>query len=303
MNLQEIYQNRLNKLRENPNLLNDLSIKSSKNNNYNQIERNKVLIALYNDIKTSDYDIVNFIFIEEKELRQSNKTIDNYDVEVLYLAAYLLTKFNKTDDIWKFLDSKETDFDSSIGFDTEYLFSFGVDNVLEYLKQSDNPNKERLIELVTEDNSNPFHSQEEINEWKNYKQHYFAVFEFPIKDEVDFAFQAKEYKYLKQLLPDWLLKKNEWTENQNLTSIGIGKELNLDDFLLDSLINYNNKFQNSVRIEMHKNEIKALSKKLNRTEIKKTDNDLMDKILFWKKRKKKIKTAYNRRLARLRILW
>ena len=88
MNLQEIYQNRLNKLRENPNLLNDLSIKSSKNNNYNQIERNKVLIALYNDIKTSDYDIVNFIFIEEKELRQSNKTIDNYDVEVLYLAAY-----------------------------------------------------------------------------------------------------------------------------------------------------------------------------------------------------------------------
>lgn len=287
MNLQEIYQNRLNKLRENPNLLNDLSIKSSKNNNYNQIERNKVLIALYNDIKTSDYDIVNFIFIEEKELRQSNKTIDNYDVEVLYLTAYLLTKFNKTDDIWKFLDSKETDFDSSIGFDTEYLFSFGVDNVLEYLKQSDNPNKERLIELVTEDNSNPFHSQEEINEWKNYKQHYFAVFEFPIKDEVDFAFQAKEYKYLKQLLPDWLLKKNEWTENQNLTSIGIGKELNLDDFLLDSLINYNNKFQNSVRIEMHKNEIKALSKKLNRTEIKKTDNDLMDKILFWKKRKKK----------------
>ena len=287
MNLQQIYQNRLNKLRENPNLLNDLSIKSSKNNNYNQIERNKVLIALYNDIKTSDYDIVNFIFIEEKELRQSNKTIDNYDVEVLYLAAYLLTKFNKTDDIWKFLDSKETDFDSSIGFDTEYLFSFGVDNVLEYLKQSDNPNKERLIELVTEDNSNPFHSQEEINEWKNYKQHYFAVFEFPIKDEVDFAFQAKEYKYLKQLLPDWLLKKNEWTENQNLTSIGIGKELNLDDFLLDSLINYNNKFQNSVRIEMHKNEIKALSKKLNRTEIKKTDNDLMDKILFWKKRKKK----------------
>lgn len=287
MNLQEIYQNRLNKLRENPNLLNDLSIKSSKNNNYNQIERNKVLIALYNDIKTSDYDIVNFIFIEEKELRQSNKTIDNYDVEVLYLAAYLLTKFNKTDDIWKFLDSKETDFDSSIGFDTEYLFSFGVDNVLEYLKQSDNPNKERLIELVTEDNSNPFHSQEEINEWKNYKQHYFAVFEFPIKDEVDFAFQAKEYKYLKQLLPDWLLKKNEWTENQNLTSIGIGKELNLDDFLLDSLINYNNKFQNSVRIEMHKNEIKALSKKLNRTEIKKTDNNLMDKILFWKKRKKK----------------
>ena len=287
MNLQEIYQNRLNKLRENPNLLNDLSIKSSKNNNYNQIERNKVLIALYNDIKTSDYDIVNFIFIEQKKLRQSNKTIDNYDVEVLYLAAYLLTKFNKTDDIWKFLDSKETDFDSSIGFDTEYLFSFGVDNVLEYLKQSNNPNKERLIELVTEDNSNPFHSQEEINEWKNYKQHYFAVFEFPIKDEVDFAFQAKEYKYLKQLLPDWLLKKNEWTENQNLTSIGIGKELNLDDFLLDSLINYNNKFQNSVRIEMHKNEIKALSKKLNRTEIKKTDNNLMDKILFWKKRKKR----------------
>ncbi|WP_281228284.1 hypothetical protein [Flavobacterium aquiphilum] len=289
MNLQEIYQNQLKELRENPNLLDNLSIESAKDNNYNQIARNKVLIAIFNDIKTSDYNIVNYIFIAEKELRQSKKSIENYEVDVLYLAAYLLTKFNNIDDIWQFWNSKETDFDSSIGFDTEYLLSFGVDKVLEYLRLCDNPNKEKLIQLVTVDNSTPIYTQEEINEWKNYKHQYFAVYEFPIKDEVDFAFQAKEYEYLKQLLSDWLLKKNEWTEYQNLTNIGIGKELKLDDFLLDSLINYNNKFQNSIRIEMHKNEIDALSKKLNRNisrETNKNDNNLIDRFLFWKKRKK-----------------
>ncbi len=289
LNLQEIYQNQLKELRENPNLLDNLSIESAKDNNYNQIARNKVLIAIFNDIKTSDYNIVNYIFIAEKELRQSKKSIENYEVDVLYLAAYLLTKFNNIDDIWQFWNSKETDFDSSIGFDTEYLLSFGVDKVLEYLRLCDNPNKEKLIQLVTVDNSTPIYTQEEINEWKNYKHQYFAVYEFPIKDEVDFAFQAKEYEYLKQLLSDWLLKKNEWTEYQNLTNIGIGKELKLDDFLLDSLINYNNKFQNSIRIEMHKNEIDALSKKLNRNisrETNKNDNNLIDRFLFWKKRKK-----------------
>ena len=91
------------------------------------------------------------------------------------------------------------------------------------------------------------------------------VFEFPIKDKVDFTFQAKEYNHLKDLLPDWLSNKNQWSEDQTLTSIAIGKELELDEFHLNSLKHYVKTFKNSVRIKMYQKEIAELERKLHTT--------------------------------------
>jgi hypothetical protein len=284
LNLEEAYKIRLKQLRENPELLRDISIESSKDENYNQITRNKVLIALYNDIKPDDYEIVNFIFKEENTLRKSNLIVVEYEVEVLYLSAYLLTKFDLIEDIWKFFDSKTTDFDSTIGFDTEYLLSYGVNEVINYLKNNSNPNAKKLIELISDENLNLVYNQEDIETWKRFKYEYFLVYKFPIKDEVDFSFQAKEYEHLKTLLPNWLDKKIEWTEYQNLTSIGIGRQLNLDEFLLESLINYNRKFRNSFRIDMHKKEIKMIEKRLNLNQKNDYNKSVFQKIQTWIKR-------------------
>lgn len=282
MKLEEKYRNNLNDLRHNLGLLSNFSIDSAKNKNWNQINRNRILIALYNDWKSSDYEIVDFIFNEEKKLRQSNLEFENYEVDVLYLAAFILTKFNKIEDIWKFIDSKTTDFDSSIGFDTEYLLSFGVNRVINYLKEDQN-SKSKLTDLVNINLLESNYTQEEIDVWKIFKHQYFAVFEFPIKDEIDFSFQAKEYEHLETILPNWFEQKETWSENQNLTSIAICRELNLDKLRLDSLRNYNKKFSNSVRRKINNEEIAEIEKGLN---INSNEN-IFRKINSWIKRKSK----------------
>ena len=73
----------------------------------------------------------------------------------------------------------------------------------------------------------------------------FLVFKFPIKDEINFAFQANEYDYLKELLPNWLTNKDNWSENQTIRSITIGRVLQIDEFYLDSLKHYIETFKNS----------------------------------------------------------
>src|SRR5688500_14039469 len=134
MNLEQKYKDELALLRNDLNLLPNYSIDLAQDNNRNQIKRNRILIGLYNDCRPSDHKIADFFFDEEKRLRASGLQVENYEVEVLYLSAFILTKFDQVSDIWKFIESKTTDFDSSIGFDTEYLLSFGVERVLNYLK-------------------------------------------------------------------------------------------------------------------------------------------------------------------------
>lgn len=199
MEIELSYINQLNELRKDSNLLSNYSIDSAQDKNWNQINRNRVLIALYNDCIASDYEIADFLFDQEKRLRQCDLEMDDYDIDVLYLAAFILTKFNRVEDIWKFLDAKNTDFDSSIGLDIEYLLSPGIEKVMEFLNSSNHPDKEAAIDLITENLKYEDYTPEEIEEWKVWKHEYFSVFEFPIKDQIEFASQARDYALLKQL--------------------------------------------------------------------------------------------------------
>ena len=267
-----MYVNELEGLRSNLNLLSEYSIDSAVDNNRNQIKRNRILIALYNDCKPSDYEIADFIFNEETILRKSDlKVVVDYEVDVLYLSAFILTKFDKIEDIWKFINAKETDFDSSIGFDTEYLLSFGVDRVFEYLENIEHSNKELVQGIIGENRTDSWFLQEEIDDWKKHKQAYFRVFEFPIKDEIEFLYQAKEYEHLKSLIPKWRLEKNNWTEEQNLTSIAIGKDLQMEGFYLEALKHYNETLNYSERKKEYQREVLKLE---------------MNKLSFWDKLKK-----------------
>ncbi|WP_338791876.1 hypothetical protein [Bernardetia sp. MNP-M8] len=272
MQLEQTYRDELELLRSNLNLLSEYSIDSAVDNNRNQIKRNRILIGLYNDCKPSDYKIADFIFNEETILRKSDlKVVVDYEVDVLYLSAFILTKFDKVEDIWKFINAKETDFDSSIGFDTEYLLSFGVDRVFEYLENTEHQNKELVKSAIGENSTDSWFLQEEINDWKKHKHEYFKVFEFPIKDEINFLYQAKEYEYLKSLIPKWSLEKSNWTEEQNLTYITIDRDLQIEDFHLEVLKHYNETFNNSERK-------KEFQKKIFKLE--------MNKLSFWEKLKK-----------------
>lgn len=260
MKLEEEYLNELNSVRQNGELLSEFSIDSSIDGNKNQIKRARILIALYNDLSSNDYPIVDFIFNEEKKLRKDiDSDIVDYEVDVLYLAADLLVRFDKVEDFWKFLDSKMVDFDSSIGFDTQYLLSFGVQRTIAYLNSSDHSQKQIALDTIgAYGETTKYYSEEDIDDWKNYRCNYFSVFKFPVEDEVDFSFQAKEYEYLKNILPDWMSKVERWTEDQHLTAMAIGRDLQMDQLRIMALKSYNEKFPNSVRIKMNQKEIEEI---------------------------------------------
>ncbi len=270
MQLEQTYRDELELLRSNLNLLSEYSIDSAVDNNRNQIKRNRILIGLYNDCKPSDYEIADFIFNEETILRKSDLEVDDdYETEILYLSAFILCKFDRIEDIWKFIDVKTIDFDASF-FDTEHLLSFGVDKVFEYLENTEHPNKELVKGTIGENSTDSWFLQEEIDDWKKHKQAYFRVFEFPIKDEMIFLYCAKEYKYLKSLIPKWRLEKSNWTEEQNLISIAIGKELQMEGFHLEALKHYIKTFNNSERKKEFQREVFKLE---------------MNKLSFWGKLK------------------
>ena len=77
MDLEKIYKDELNNLRNNLTLLSTYSIDSAKDKNWNQINRNRILIALYNNCIPEDYQISDFIFTKIKK-NEKNYTLNNF---------------------------------------------------------------------------------------------------------------------------------------------------------------------------------------------------------------------------------
>ena len=95
-------------------------------------ERLRLCIAIYNDLRSSDFEIVKRLFIETIEWRKSQVP---GDPDHFYFCAYLLSLFENPESIWLFDQAKHIDFDSSCGFDDEHYLSFGVKKTIQYLKR------------------------------------------------------------------------------------------------------------------------------------------------------------------------
>ena len=157
-----------------------------------QIKRYKLGVGLFNDFDIdTDYEFVSFIFNQELQLRKSE--IKNQNTDVLYLYAFFLSKFKRIEDVWKFVDAKSIDFDSSIGFDTYYFMTFGVDEIYDYVNKTDNNKKELLIKFIGTKKEDILFDQEEFENWEKGKYDYYD-FVKPIKRPLSFyrIFDHKE---------------------------------------------------------------------------------------------------------------
>ncbi len=277
MDFEKEYVQEFNRLRIDNRLLEEYSLLKSTDSNKNQIKRNRILIALFNDIRTSDFRIVDFMFNEEEELRKSANKVEGYEVDPLYLAAFLLTQIGNIDVIWKFIDTKRIDFDSSIGFDLEYLYAFGVEETVDFVRNSNHLNKEKAIRILGLNNPSLPFTQNEIDEWKKWKSLYFSVFKFPIKDKINFAFQAKEYEELRKEVPNWMSRIDEWSEEQFINSITIGKILGIKELHLKALRGYVKRFDNPTRIKYYKKDIEKLESE-NKIGLRKLITSLVHQI-------------------------
>lgn len=207
MTITEKYKTELDLVRKNPKLLDnyrfDKDITNSKH-----FDRLRLNIAIYNNLKQTDYEIVKFLFTEEKEWRKYGK---DGEVDNLYFCAFILTLFNSPEIIWLFFETKNIDFDSGIGFDGEYLVSAGIKETYQYLKTVDNPIKTELFKYIGETEANSNYSQADIDDWKENKISYFRSYKFPIQDELYFFYWTNERELFLTKLPEWIKQEREWT--------------------------------------------------------------------------------------------
>lgn len=201
------YQTELDLVRQNRKLLDNYRFDKNALNS-KHFERLRLNIAIYNDFKQSDYDIVKFLFTEEKEWR---KYAEDGEVDNLYFCAFILTLFNSPEIIWSFFETKNIDFDSGIGFDGEFLVSAGIKETYLYLKTVDNPIKTELLKYIGETEDNCIFSQAEINDWKENKKSYFRCNKYPIQDELYFLFSTNERELFLTKFPEWIKQERAWT--------------------------------------------------------------------------------------------
>ncbi|MDF2851361.1 hypothetical protein [Sphingobacterium multivorum] len=207
MTVVENYKAELELVRQNPKLLDNYRFDKDAIDS-KHFDRLRLNIAIYNDLKQTDYEIVKFLFAEEKEWRKYGK---GGEVDNLYFCAFILTLFNSPEIVWLFLEAKNIDFDSGIGFDSEYLVSAGIKETYRYLKTADNPKKTELLKYIGEAEESCIYSQIDIDDWKEYKKSYFRSYKLPIHDELYFLYSTNERELFLKKLPEWIDQERAWT--------------------------------------------------------------------------------------------
>lgn len=177
-----------------------------------QLKRYKLGVGLFNVLNLNeDYEYVSFMFDQELKLHKSE--IGRHKPDVLYMYAFLLSKFGQIEDVWKFLEAKYIDFDSGIGFDTYYFMTFGIDEIYNYVSKTQNEKKELLIKTIGTKKEDIHFDQEEFERWEKGKYEYYD-FVKPIKRPMSF-YQLFEHKELyKQEFSEWV-KVNEFKDQRS----------------------------------------------------------------------------------------
>lgn len=245
MTVVEKYKTELDLVRQKPKLLGNYRFDKDAIDS-KHFDRLRLNIAIYNDLKQTDYEIVKYLFVEEKEWRKYRKA---GDVDNLYFCAFILTLFNSPEIVWLFFDAKNIDFDSGIGFDGEYLVSAGVKETYQYLETADNPKKIELLKYIGETQESCIYSQEDIDNWKEHKKSYFRNYKLPIQDELYFLYSTNERELFLTKLPEWINQERAWTYEElglyrtyakyaddkvsEIEALKLTLEKNDEDFLID----------------------------------------------------------------------
>lgn len=125
------------------------------------MKRYALAIALQYDNRPEDKELIKFLMENEVESRIN----DPYQGvgDSLNLISYLLAKFKDVENVWLFEKAKSANFDTSLGYDCEFIFSAGVEVTCNYLEENglneDNylyQFKDKLRDLYTEDDINRF---------------------------------------------------------------------------------------------------------------------------------------------------
>lgn len=168
----------------------------------NELERHKFLIALQYNYTDCDEDLIRFLFDQEVVARQND---DFQGCGAIRLASYLLSRFKRSDDLWRFADAKLANFDTACGYDSQFLLSAGLETALDTFANGEVSRKEDIREYLFDENGECSHTEEELTVWES---HLDAAFPNTIANEdkrvwIDRAIEFQCHEEGLALLDDW----------------------------------------------------------------------------------------------------
>lgn len=201
-----------------------------------QKERYKIGVGLFNNLLIpEDYDLVSFLFDQEINLRKSK--VKNQEADVLYLYAYFLSRFKKIDDVWKFVDAKYIDFDTVIGFDTNYFFTFGLIEIYHLATNTDHKKRDLLVKAIGKRREDTFYDADEFQKWEEGRVEYYD-FVKPIKNSLNF-YRIFDEKYLfKTEFKKWMKKIDLDDKRMSYKCIHLAKYAEDKEALITSIETY-----------------------------------------------------------------
>ncbi|WP_222936116.1 hypothetical protein [Neolewinella lacunae] len=205
------YIEELNLIRGDKNLLKEYRFTNDKSNHF---ERLRINIALFNDFKQTDFWISKYLFEQESIWRKSEIDYDNEDVDNLYFSALLVSKYQKPEMVIKFFETKMIDFDSSIGFDGEFLLSSGKEETFKYLSESGSEIVNKIYKHIGNSIENCGYKDDDLKVWRDFKYQYFKDYILPIEDPMWFLYSMNEKELLKANFQSWIDSNNEWSESK-----------------------------------------------------------------------------------------
>lgn len=142
----------------------------------NASERYRFLIALQYEYLPEDESLVRYLFVQEV-LARSNDGFQGFG-EALRLASYLLSRWKRAGDFWRYASAKLANFDTYCGYDSQFLFTAGRDAALAEFANTDHELKEQIRGFLFDDEGNCRFDADEIEAWQGR-----LVAEFPKRPE------------------------------------------------------------------------------------------------------------------------
>ncbi|MFI9814518.1 hypothetical protein [Saccharothrix variisporea] len=111
-------------------------------------DRPLVLWGLQYDLRPDDHDLVRTLAAAEAEDRADDDFQGH--TEESELVGFLLASYRDVTDVWLHWDLKRANFDTWSGYDVEYVVAAGVAETLEFVRASDHPERDAVLERLAD---------------------------------------------------------------------------------------------------------------------------------------------------------
>ncbi|TWW00308.1 hypothetical protein [Chitinophaga pinensis] len=173
-------------------------------------KRSNLITALKFAPLPTDEPLLQELF--RQEIKRAEKDPFQGCGDAMMLAASLLSRFKNPENVWLFTAAKRANFDTSCGFDYEFLVSAGIDVTYDLVDNAKASKLKQAFYYVAGASREVCHiSQEELLQWETRIQRTLHPSLDTIEQEMYLAIDLNDKEALRELVDQWQTEKTTWT--------------------------------------------------------------------------------------------